>query len=58
MIEINPFLVLTEIIWKNASCGGLKSGRPGGGVVWEIRTNPDKGREGGSKIQDFAGRPK
>ncbi len=30
----------------------------GGGVVWEIRTNPDKGREGGSKIQDFAGRPK
>ena len=36
----------------------LKTGRPGRGVVLEIRTNPDKGREGGLKIRDFAGRPK
>ena len=36
-----------------------KSGRPGRGVVLEIRTNPDKGRGGGGlKIRDFAGRPK
>ena len=27
-------------------------------MVWEIRTNPDKGKEGGLKIQDFDGRTK
>ena len=32
-------------------------GRPGRGVVLEIRTRPDKGRGGGLKIRDFGGRP-
>ena len=31
-------------------------GRPGRGVVLEIRTHPDKGRGGGLKIRDFGGR--
>ena len=34
-----------------------KSGCPAMGVVLEIRTHPDKRREGGLKIRDFNGRP-
>ena len=32
-------------------------GRPGRGVVLEIRTHPDKGRGGGLKFREIGGRP-